>query len=130
MNPDVRAEKRRPPGGKQPPGHAPYSRVNQSDDRGSEKSQMTSSSKEQSDHGPFSIHQSENFPPEPGCDMSNPYYDLAVPSSSSSSYTVDSHWELLKVRVYSHLRFIRRELLTISKSALQIYQNDLQSSSY
>ena len=62
---------------------------------------MTSSSKEQSsDQGPFSIHQSETFPPEPGCDMSNPYYDLAVPSSSSSSYTVDSHWELLKVSLF------------------------------
>ena len=108
MNPDVRAEKRRPPGGKQPPGHAPYSRVNQSDDRGSEKSQMTSSSKEQSGHGAYSIQQSENFPPEPECDMSNPYYDLAVPSSSSSSYTVDSHWELLKVKV-TYTTYIRAE---------------------
>ena len=97
MNPDDRDEKRRPSGGKQHPGHAPYSRVNQSEDRVSEKQQITPSPKNQSDHGPYSIHQSDSFPPEPGCDMSNPYYDLAVPSSSSSSYTVDSHWELLKV---------------------------------
>ncbi len=49
-------------------------------------------------HAPYSLHQlSESFPPEPGCDLSNPYYDLAVPSSSSS-YTMDSHSELLKVK--------------------------------
>ncbi len=91
-------------------GRAPYSPVNQSEERAGTPGGAAALGEKRPPLAPpdpegaapaagagWSPAGGEAFPPEPGCDLSNPYYDLAVPSSSSSSYTVDSHWELLKV---------------------------------